>query len=70
MPFSYKPLWKLLIEKDMTKEQLRVALEMSSSTMAKMGKGENVSMDVIEKICAYFGCSIGDIVEYVGERGE
>jgi putative transcriptional regulator len=64
MPFSYSRLWKLLIDKGMTKEELRKALNFSSTTIAKMGKGENVSLEVIEKICAYFSCRIEDIIEY------
>lgn len=65
MGFSYKPLWKLLIEKNMTKEELRVELKVSSATIAKMGKGENVSMDVINRICSLFECKVEDIIVYV-----
>ena len=64
MPFSFNPLWKLLVDKEMTKEQLRVALKLSPSTMAKMGKGEYVSLEVIERICRYFDCQPGDIFVY------
>lgn len=64
MGFSYKPLWKLLIEKNMTKEELRVKLKVSSATIAKMGKGENVSMDVINRICVIFDCKVEDIIKY------
>ena len=52
MPFSYNKLWKLLIDKNMTKSELTKAIGISSSTMAKMGKNENVSLEVIDKICA------------------
>lgn len=65
MGFSYDPLWKLLIDKKMTKEQLRVELKISPATIAKMGKGEKVSMDVLERICSYFNCKIEDVVQYV-----
>ena len=65
MPFSFNPLWKLLIDKNMTKEDLRKALGFSPSTMAKMGKGGNVSLEVIHKICAHFGCQPGDLFEYL-----
>jgi putative transcriptional regulator len=65
MGFSYDPLWKLLIDKKMTKEEMRKALKISPATIAKMGKCENVSMDVLERICAHFGCKIEEIVEYV-----
>ncbi|WP_424765716.1 helix-turn-helix domain-containing protein [Paenibacillus sp. sgz302251] len=68
MGFSYKPLFKLLVEKDMTKEELREAIGASSSTIAKMSKGENVSMEVINKICALFQCKIDDVIKYVEEE--
>lgn len=68
MSFSYNPLWKLLIDKGMTKEKLRIALKFSPSTIAKMSKGENVSMDVLHKICEYFNVQVSDVVEYVLDR--
>lgn len=64
MPFSYNKLWKILIDKKMTKVELTKAIGISSSTMAKMGKDENVSLEVIDKICAYLNCDINDILEY------
>lgn len=70
MSFSYNPLWKILIDKGMTKEQLRKALQLSPSTIAKMGRGEKVSLDVIEKICRYFDNQPGDLFEYVPDREE
>ncbi len=68
MSFSYNKLWKLLIDKNMTKSDLRKAIGISSSTMAKMGKGENVSLDVIDKICKLLNCKVEDILEHVGEE--
>ena len=68
MPFSYNKLWKLLIDKNMTKSELTKAIGISSSTMAKMGKNENVSLEVIDKICALLECNINDILEYVSDR--
>lgn len=68
MGFSFKPLWHLLLEKDMTKTQLREELGLSSSTLAKMGKDEYVSMEVLDKICTRFGVQPNDIIEHV--RGE
>lgn len=68
MSFSYNKLWKLLIDKNMTKSDLRKAIGISSSTMAKMGKGENVSLDVIDKICKLLSCKVEDILEHVGEE--
>ena len=68
MTFSYNKLWKLLIDKNMTKSELTKAIGISSSTMAKMGKNENVSLEVIDKICALLECDINDILEYVSGR--
>ena len=51
MAISYKKLWKLLIDKDMTKKQLMEVTGISKSTMDKMGRGEQVSMDIIDRIC-------------------
>ncbi|AFV04151.1 helix-turn-helix transcriptional regulator [Dehalobacter sp. CF] len=65
MPFTFNPLWKILIDKNMTRENLRVALRFSPSTMAKMSKGQNVSLDVIEKLCKYLNCQPGDLMEYI-----
>ena len=67
MSFSYNKLWKMLIDKNMTKSDLRKAIGISSSTMAKMGKGENVSLDVIDKICKLLNCKVEDILEHVGD---
>ena len=64
MPFSYNKLWKPLIDKNMTKSDLRKAVGISSSTLAKMGKGENISLDVIDKICKLLNCRIDDILEH------
>ena len=66
MRVSYNGLWKLLIDKNMQKKDLIEKLSLSSTTVAKMGKGEKVSMDVLEKICKYFNCNIGDIVYFEG----
>ena len=63
MAVSYKKLWKLLIDKDMKKEELRIAANLSTNTMAKLGKNENVSMDVMLRICKVLDCNIGDVVD-------
>lgn len=69
MPFSFDPLWKLLIDKKMTKEELRLGIETSPATIAKMGKGENVSLDVIDRICNKLECRVEDVMEHVpGEK--
>ncbi|CAB1025124.1 transcriptional regulator [Corynebacterium diphtheriae] len=63
--FSYKPLWKLLIDKDLNKTQLQDLAGLSPATMAKLGKGANVTTDVLLRICQVLDCQIGDIVEVV-----
>ena len=63
MEISYNKLWKLLIDKGMNKTQLKDAAGLSSSTISKMGKNEQVSMDSMLKICKTLNCDIGDIVE-------
>lgn len=62
---SYKPLFKLLIDRNMTREDLRKPLSMSHATIAKMGKNEYVSLEVIDKICNYLNCRIEDVIEHV-----
>ena len=64
MAISYNGLWKLLIDKNMYKKDLTEKLGISSATIAKMGKGESVSMDVLQKICDYMDCNIGDIMRF------
>lgn len=63
MAVNYNKLWKLLIDKGMTKTELRKIAEMSSSTMAKMSKNETVSMDVLIRICEILNCNFGDIMD-------
>ena len=71
MAFSYKPLWKMLIDREMTKKQLMQATGISKSTMDKMGRGEQVSMDIIDRICVYFDCDISSVIEHIKtEHGE
>lgn len=70
MSFSYKPLWKLLIDKDMSKKQLMEVTGISKSTMDKMGRSEQVSMDIIDRICSYFHCAINDVIEHVNNGGK
>ncbi|MBU5470566.1 helix-turn-helix transcriptional regulator [Falcatimonas sp. MSJ-15] len=64
MKISYNGLWKKLIDNDMQKKDLTEALGISSATIAKMGKGEAVSLDVLERICIYFNCDIGDVMSF------
>lgn len=65
MKMSYNRLWKLLIDKGMKKSDLRKVANVSSSSLAKLGKGENVTTDVILKICAALECKVEDIMEAV-----
>ena len=67
MKVRYNKLWKLLIDKEMKKSQLREAVGASKSTFAKLGKNENVTTDVLVKICTALNCDIGDIMELVPE---
>lgn len=68
LSFSYKPLWKLLIDNDMTKKNLMEETGISKSTMDKMARGENISMKIIDTLCSYFKCSIENIVEYINDE--
>lgn len=65
MKISYKKLWVLLIQRDITKVTLRKALGISTSTMSKLNKGEEVALSVLLRICDYLDCDIGDICEAV-----
>lgn len=65
MAFSYDKLWKLLIDKKMTKENFRTLIKASPTTIAAMGKGGGISPKVLERICIAFDCQPGDIMEYV-----
>ena len=65
MAANYNKLWKLLIDKGMTKTDLRVQTGMSTSTLAKLSKNENVSMEVILGICKVLKCNVGDIVDAI-----
>ncbi len=62
---SYKPLWRLLLEKDLSKTQFREALGIGTAQLAKMGKNEYVALEVIEKICAHFDVQPNNVIEYV-----
>lgn len=68
MAVSYNKLWKLLIDKGMTKTELRLQTDMSTATLAKMGKNEVVSMDVMLRICKVLDCNVGDIMDATREE--
>lgn len=70
MAVSYKKLWKLLIEKDMKKTDLRLKAGISTGALAKLGKNENVNTEVLTKICKTLACKIEDIMEMVPEGEE
>ena len=63
MAVTYKKLWKLLIDKDMKKKDLQVLAGISAASITKLGKNENVKMDIIEKICIALKCDVSDILE-------
>ena len=63
MYFNYNNLWKLLIDKKMNKQDLRKMTGISSASIAKLGKGENITTDVLLRICEALDCNINDIME-------
>lgn len=68
MAISYNKLWKLLIDKKMTKTQLRIAADISTTTLAKLGKNETVSMEVMLRICKVLNCGIENVMEVTAEE--
>ena len=70
MKVNYNRLWKLLIDKGMSKTQLREQTGVTTNIIAKMGKNENISTEVICKICKALNCQITDIMELVEEDEE
>lgn len=67
MRISYNPLWKLLIDKGMNKKELRELSGISTASIAKLGKGENITTDVLLRICTALNCHISDIMETVSD---
>lgn len=63
MGTSYKKLWKLLIDKEMTRKDLMTVTGLSSFTVNKLAHGDNVTTDVLLRICKALNCNIGDIVD-------
>ena len=70
MAVSYKKLFKILIDRDMKKKDLCAAAGISHASMAKLGKNENVTTDVLVKICTALKCDISDIMEIIEIEGE
>lgn len=67
MSISYKKLWKLLIDRDMKKKDLQIAAGISSASITKMAKNENINTDTLTKVCKALECDIADIVEMLKE---
>ena len=67
MAVSYKKLWKLLIDRDLKKKDLEVMAQVSHYTMNKLTHGDNVTVDVLGRICKALGCTMDDIMEFVDE---
>ena len=67
MTYSYNKLWKLLIDNNMMKKDLMEKANLTSNTIAKMGKNEPVSLDALARICVALKCNIGDILDIVLE---
>lgn len=67
MSISYNKLWKLLIDNNMKKMELKTSTGMGSTTLSKLSKNQVVSMDVLMKICKVLNCDFGDIVEFIND---
>lgn len=70
MAFSYKKLWKLLIDRDIRKKDLSAKAGISPATITKMGKGGHVTTEVLLKICSALNCNVEDIMEIIPEDVE
>lgn len=68
MAVSYKKLFKMLIDRDMKKKDFRALTGISSNTVTKLANNENVTMEVLDKICIRMGCSIEEIVEIIPDE--
>lgn len=68
MVISYKKLWKLLIDKDMKKKDLQRVAGISSASVTKLGKNENVNTEILQKICTALNCDISDIMEMLPDE--
>ncbi len=69
MHISYKPLWHTLVERDMRKEDLRLAASLTTNMIANMGKeGKNISMDTLVRICETLDCGILDVIELASDE--
>lgn len=67
MAASYKKLWKLLIDRDLKKKDLQELAGISNYTISKLNRGDNVTTDVLGKICKALNCNVDDIMEFIDE---
>lgn len=70
MGISYNKLWKLLIDKHMNKQNLKELSGISTTSIAKLGKGENITTDVLLKICRALDCDVCDIMEVIPDEAK
>lgn len=68
MAVRYNKLWKLLVDKKMSKADLRRQADISSNTMTKLNRDENVALPILDRICETLGVDYGDIIEHVQEK--
>lgn len=65
MAVTYKKLFKILIDRDMKKQELADLAKISSATISKMANGENITMEVVEKVCRALNCTVNEILEFI-----
>ncbi len=68
MNVSYNKLWKLMIDKGWKRKDLEANAQISHNVMTRLGKGQYVTMESMEKICAVLNCDIGDVMEFISEK--
>lgn len=68
MAISYNKLWKMLIDRDMSRTEMRIKAGISTKTLAKLGKNENVTTDILVRICKALDCGVADIMDITDEN--
>ena len=68
MSVCYNKLWKLLIDKNMNKTDLRLAAGITTTALAKLGKNENVNTEILAKICKVLECGVDDVMEFIPDN--
>ena len=68
MSVCYNKLWKLLIDKNMNKTDLRLAAGITTTALAKLGKNENVNTEILAKICKVLECGVDDVMEFIPDE--